>query len=417
MCSDRASTPGEPHWAVQATGLGKCYGLYDQPTDRLKQLLFGRWRQYGRDFWAVRDVDLRIAHGEVIGVVGRNGAGKSTLLQMICGTLEPSAGSLKIDGRVAVLLELGAGFNPEFTGIENVFMNGALLGLNRRQIDERLEQILDFAQIGEFAHQRVKTYSSGMFMRLAFAVATSVEPDILIVDEALAVGDGAFARKSFDRIMQMKQAGCTILFCSHSMYQVEALCSRAIWLEQGQVQMIDSAQRVAQAYHASLGISDEAVEQSQLATVAAAPIGGGHIVSAHASSDGQRGRHVQLRSGESDLTIEIEFAIDPKLPAPGIALGIADSHGQTISSATSVHDGAQILVRSDGTGSAAVTFRRVPLFKGEYSVTLFLCTEDALHAYDQVEQAVRFTVSQGGPEQGLVHLPHDWASGGRGKTG
>ena len=222
-------------YAIEARGLGKCYGLYAHPSDRLKQLLWGRWRQFSREFWALREVDLLIRPGEVVGLVGRNGAGKSTLLQMLCGTLPPTKGHLRVHGRVAALLELGAGFNPEFTGIENVFMNGAILGLKHHEVEERLDEILAFADIGEFVHQPVKTYSSGMFVRLAFAVATSVEPDILVIDEALAVGDGAFARKSFDRIMRLKDSGKTILFCSHSMYQVEALCSRAIWIDKGKL--------------------------------------------------------------------------------------------------------------------------------------------------------------------------------------
>jgi len=224
--------------AIEAVGLGKCYALYDRQSDRLRQLLWGSRRRYFREHWALRDVDLAVPAGEVVGIVGRNGAGKSTLLQMVCGTLAPSAGRLRVNGRVAALLELGAGFSPEFTGRENVYMNAAILGLNRAQVEQRLDDILAFADIGAFVDQPVKTYSSGMFMRLAFSVATSVSPDVLVIDEALSVGDGAFARKSFDRIMQLKEQGKTILFCSHSMYQIEALCSRALWIDHGSVRLL-----------------------------------------------------------------------------------------------------------------------------------------------------------------------------------
>ena len=210
---NNASNLQPTSWAIEAAGLGKCYDLFENPSDRLKQLLWGGLKNFSRQFWALQDVNLQIGHGEVVGLVGRNGAGKSTLLQMLCGTLPHTSGSLKVNGRVAALLELGAGFNPEFTGIENVYMNGALMGLTHAQVQEKLPEILAFADIGDFVHQPVKTYSSGMFMRLAFAVATSVEPDILVIDEALSVGDGAFARKSFDRIMRLKEAGKTILFC------------------------------------------------------------------------------------------------------------------------------------------------------------------------------------------------------------
>ena len=238
--------------AIEAAGLGKRYGLYAKPSDRLKQLLWRGKAGASQEFWALQDVNLAVQPGEVVGLVGRNGAGKSTLLQMLCGTLPPTCGTLHVRGRVAALLELGAGFNPEFTGVENVFMNGAILGMPRQEVARRLDDILAFADIGSFVHQPVKTYSSGMFVRLAFAVATSVEPDILVIDEALSVGDGAFARKSFDRIMQLKEAGKTILFCSHSMYQVEALCARAVWIEAGRVRMDGPAADVTTAYAASL---------------------------------------------------------------------------------------------------------------------------------------------------------------------
>lgn len=398
---------------IEASGLGKCYGLYDRPSDRLKQLLWGRWRRYGRDFWALRDVDFAIRPGEVVGLVGRNGAGKSTLLQMVCGTLQPSAGQLGVRGRVAALLELGAGFNPEFTGVENVFMNAAILGLKRHQVEQRLPEILAFADIGDFVHQPVKTYSSGMFMRLAFAVATSVEPDILVIDEALAVGDGAFARKSFERIMRLKEAGKTILFCSHSMYQVEALCSRALWIDGGTVRMDGSTADVTSAYSASLNagaaspIPGQHVEAGQQAQGHPAA-GAGRIVKVTARTDTEEGREVAVRSGETDVRIRIEFAIDPALPVPGVALGISDGSGLTVASASSLNDGVTLRMDSTGWGQATVLFQRLPLLKGRYGVTCFLTTEDGVQPYDQVEQCLTLNVTQQGLEQGLVSLPHEW---------
>jgi lipopolysaccharide transport system ATP-binding protein len=304
-----------PNLAIEAVGLGKCYDLFQNPSDRLKQLMWGRLKNYSRPFWALQDVNVQIGHGEVVGLVGRNGAGKSTLLQMLCGTLPHTSGSLKVNGRVAALLELGAGFNPEFTGIENVYMNGALMGLTHAQVQERLPEILAFADIGDFVHQPVKTYSSGMFMRLAFAVATSVEPDILVIDEALSVGDGAFARKSFERIIKLKDAGKTILFCSHSMYQVEALCSRAVWLEAGRVRMAGSASDVTHAYNESLalgslpeaasfagalhGQSFTGADAHPKASDAPPPTGSGHIVRVTARSGSQEALYLNLKSGNS----------------------------------------------------------------------------------------------------------------------
>ena len=222
---------GNSEAAIKTLKLSKCYQLYTHPRDRLKQFLWPhRWwgpRQYYRELWALRDIDLTVNHGEVVGIVGQNGSGKSTLLQLVCGTLTPTHGDVHINGRVAALLELGAGFNPEFTGRENVFMSAAIMGLSQAKIAERIEDIIDFSGVRDFIDQPVKTYSSGMYVRLAFSVAINVDPDILVIDEALSVGDGAFARKSFNRIMQMRDAGKTILFCSHSLFQVESLCALA----------------------------------------------------------------------------------------------------------------------------------------------------------------------------------------------
>lgn len=404
-------------FAIEARQLGKCYSLYEHEGDRLKQLLWGRWRaaNYYRDFWAMKDVSFAIAPGEVMGIVGRNGAGKSTLLQMVCGTLQPSSGTLQVKGRVAALLELGAGFNPDFTGLENIYMNAAILGLSRAQVDERLQGILAFADIGDFIRQPVKTYSSGMYMRLAFAVATSVEPDILVIDEALSVGDGAFARKSFDRIMGLKDAGKTILFCSHSMYQVEALCSRALWIEAGRLRMIGSAADVTNAYQTSLNASSApTVSHTQAQAVfagEAAPLaapGSGKINRIIASAHGVSGRELDLVSGESDLQITLDFSIDPALPVPSVAFGISDANNLTVASVSSVNDGATLSADANGHGRAVVLFPKLPLLKGRYSVTGFLVCENALHPYEQVEACLHLNVTQKGLEQGLVSLPHQW---------
>lgn len=399
-------------WAIAAQHLGKRYALFHKPSDRLKQLLLGRWKRYSREFHALQDVSFSIRPGEVVGLVGRNGAGKSTLLQLVCGTLEPSAGTLAVQGRVAALLELGAGFSPDFTGLENIYINAAILGLSRAQVDAQLETILAFADIGDFIHQPVKTYSSGMFMRLAFAVATSVEPDILVIDEALSVGDGAFARKSFDRIMRLKDAGKTILFCSHSMYQIEALCSRALWIDAGRLRMDGTPADVTSAYSASLNADALTGTASALVPGAvAAGAGLGRIVNVEARVDGEavaRGTAAQVLSGQSTLALTLGFSIDPTLPTPALALGISDANGLTVASATTHNDGFEVHMDAQGQGQATIVFERFPLLKGRYSVTAFLVSEDAVHVYDQVERSVLVDVRQEGLEQGLVSLPHQW---------
>ncbi len=428
---------GAPEWVIEASGLGKRFMLFESPQDRLKQLLWGRWRHYSQEFWALQDVSFEIGRGEVVGLVGRNGAGKSTLLQMVCGTLTPNAGSLKVRGRVAALLELGAGFSPDFSGLENVYMNAAILGLNRAAVDARLDDILAFADIGAFIRQPVKTYSSGMFMRLAFAVATSVSPDILVIDEALSVGDGAFARKSFDRIMDLKDQGATILFCSHAMYHVQALCSRAIWIEGGRARMVDTAARVTSAYETSLVMespsSQASVQRPDVAQgdvdddsaaivtlensqgvddelVKVAPPGTAVLTKIEGFADGVGGRELAIHSGKSTFLLRVGFASDPDLPCPSVAVGFDHINGTLVSSAGSFNDGFSMRRDASGVGSVELVFEKLPLLKGDYLVKVFLLCERGLHIYQADERAVTLRVVQSDLEQGLVKMAHRWAA-------
>lgn len=240
--------------AIRIEGLSKSFPIYDQPMHRLYQMLSPRRhkQRWYRQFQALNGIDLSVRKGETLGVVGRNGSGKSTLLQVICGTLTPSAGEVQVNGRIAALLELGAGFNPEFTGRENVFLYGTVLGLTRQQVQERFDEIAAFADIGEFIEQPVKNYSSGMYVRLAFAVAINVTPDILVVDEALSVGDEAFQRKCFARINRIRDDGATVLFVSHSAGIVTQLCDRAVLLERGELLSNGSPKFVVSRYHKML---------------------------------------------------------------------------------------------------------------------------------------------------------------------
>lgn len=241
--------------AVKVEHLSKCYQIYDQPHDRLKQSILPRLqrlarrppRQYFREFWALSDISFDIRKGETVGIIGRNGSGKSTLLQLICGTLHPTAGLIQTRGRIAALLELGSGFNPEFTGRENVYMSAKLYGLANDEIDARFDRIAAFADIGEFIEQPVKIYSSGMYVRLAFAVIAHVDADVLVVDEALAVGDAVFTQKCMRFIREFQQQG-TLLFVSHDTAAVQNLCKSAIWLSGGKIRMTGSSKEVAEAY-------------------------------------------------------------------------------------------------------------------------------------------------------------------------
>lgn len=284
--------------AISVRGLSKRYQMFGRPEHRLKQMLVPRLQRligrsastYYQEFNALREVSFDIGRGETVGIVGRNGSGKSTLLQLICGTLRPTAGAVRVAGRVAALLELGAGFDQEFTGRENVYLNAAMHGLSRAEVDARFEDIAAFADIGPFIDQPVKTYSSGMYVRLAFAAAIHVDPDVLVVDEALSVGDEAFQRKCLARIELMRSRGTTILFVSHSAQTVVQLCDRALWIDKGELRMDASPKDVVDAYQKSLEearvvarppIADEAPADLVMSeAVIDYPSRGGRIVSA-----------------------------------------------------------------------------------------------------------------------------------------
>ena len=396
---------------ISVKNLSKCYQLYNQPVDRLKQFLWRGRRQYFREFWAIRDVCFEIPKGEVLGIIGRNGAGKSTLLQLLCGTLSPTSGSAEVNGRIAALLELGSGFNPEFTGRENVYMSASILGLSKSEIDERFEEIVEFSGIRGFLDQPVKTYSSGMYVRLAFSVATSVDPDILVVDEALSVGDGEFSRKSFDRIRNMKEAGKTILFCSHSLYQVEAFCDQVLWLDHGELKQLGKPQAVVQRYsdflfdRAEVEVAAPVTASRQAATTIQ---GHARLTHVEISLDGTVGRELQGRPGENDLSIRLQFESDPALPAPTVGITINYGTLMTVSSVLSRSENVLIERNEYGGGEVTIDFPALPLRKGEYHVAVYLSSEDAIHIYDSAQTAATLQIEDTLPEPGLVKIMHRW---------
>jgi lipopolysaccharide transport system ATP-binding protein len=289
---------------IEAEGLGKAYAIFKRPQDRLKQMIFRGRRKYYDDYWALRDVNLTVHRGETVGIIGRNGSGKSTFLQLVCGTLTPSVGRVAVAGRIAALLELGAGFNPEFTGRENVYLAASVLGLTTEEIDARYQTIADFAGIGDFINHPVKLYSSGMYARLAFAVAAHVDADVLIVDEILSVGDAAFNQKCMRFIRAFKERG-TLFFVSHDTGQVVNLCDRVVWLDRGELREIGPAKDVCHRYLADLYGSQESAE-------------GFHIGGSRRRADDrvvQDQRRELLR--ESQLRNEIEiFTFDENAAGP-----------------------------------------------------------------------------------------------------
>jgi len=238
--------------AISVKNITKTYKLYDTHADRVKEAFHPLRKKYHNPFNALTDVSFDVIKGETLGIIGRNGSGKSTILQIICGILQPTSGSVKTNGRLSALLELGAGFNPEFTGRQNVYLNGSILGLTQEEIDARFNDIVTFADIGYFINQPVKSYSSGMVVRLAFAVAISIEPDIFVVDEALSVGDEAFQRKCMARLEHLQERGTTVLFVSHSAGTVLQICSRALLLSNGRTFVVGNPKSVVTIYHKML---------------------------------------------------------------------------------------------------------------------------------------------------------------------
>ena len=248
---------------IKAEGLTKIYKIYEKDIDRLKEAFNPFHKRYSRDFYALQDLNFEIKRGENVGLVGKNGAGKSTLLKIITGVLTPTSGTIQVNGRIASLLELGAGFNPDMTGVENIYMNGLLMGQSKEMMDAKVDDIISFADIGDFINQPVKTYSSGMFARLAFSVNAFVEPDILIVDEALSVGDAFFQSKCMDRMKKMIDGGTTVLFVSHDTFAVKNLCQRAFLVQSGKIILDASAREVIEAYRAMLASSQSEGEKSE----------------------------------------------------------------------------------------------------------------------------------------------------------
>ena len=250
--------------AILISGLTKHYQVYEEPIHRLKQILWGGKKKYFENFTALKNINLELKKGETTGIIGRNGSGKSTLLQTICGTLQPSEGYVKTQGQIAALLELGAGFKPEFSGHENIFLQLTVNGFSKKQIKEKYDAIADFADIGKFIDRPVKTYSSGMYVRLAFACAIHTDPDILIIDEALSVGDEAFRRKCFARIHEIQKKGATILFVSHSAQSIIQLCSRAILIDAGEVIADGEPKYVVNQYQKMMNLSGKKMEKARL---------------------------------------------------------------------------------------------------------------------------------------------------------
>jgi len=380
-------------WLIRAENLSKTYRLFDQPHHRLLQSLAGSRRRYYREFDALKDVNFELQYGETMGIIGTNGAGKSTLLQLLCGTLEPTQGQVQVQGRISALLELGAGFNPEFTGRENLLINAAIFGLTPSQIADRTEDIIAFADIGEFIDRPVKTYSSGMYVRVAFSVAVHVDPQILIVDEALAVGDALFQFKCMSRMRRMLDDGVALLFTSHDISAVKALCQRSLWLEKGRVRMLGNTPEVTKAYdqdwvrRANL-LQDNSLQEKLLnpeeehkPTVGTGAV---EIISAHWGSDGLLAAQGRAQYGD---TLQLRVVARVKQPCKQLVLSyhIKNKQNQNV---VGGHTACEPLLyqrqwQSGETFEVSIDLK-VEWHAGDYALTLLVASIGDVQHYSDV---------------------------------
>jgi ABC-type polysaccharide/polyol phosphate transport system ATPase subunit len=415
--------------AVEFQSVSKSYAIYDQPGDRLKELLsFNRLKRH-KDFWALHDVSFDVKRGETFCVVGENGSGKSTMLQIVAGILQPTSGTADVKGRVSALLELGAGFNPEFTGRDNVYLNGSILGFSKRQLDERYADIAEFAEIGEFIDQPVKTYSSGMVVRLAFAVAINVDPEILLVDEALAVGDIYFRQRCMRKVHELRSRGVTILFVSHAVSDVKAIGDRVLWLDHGRVVDLGEPDRVIAKYLAAMTEKDsayrqhatEAAGQKRRSTTVQAP----EVVESipnvdHRYGDGraevigiavldENGLPVHLLEPLSKIVVRISVRAKDDLATPNVGFMLRNQLGIDFSGTNTVREGYELPPMQAGDVYTVDFHLELPeLYPASFSFSPAIAdgTLDRYSMCDWIDNALALQMSRSGGEiYGYMRLP------------
>jgi teichoic acid transport system ATP-binding protein len=423
--------------AISVQNIGKCYHIYTNPKDRLKQAFWRHRKRFSHDFWALKNISFEVSKGESVGIIGQNGSGKSTLLQIIAGVTVPTTGEVIVGGRISSLLELGAGFNFEFTGRENVFLNGAILGFSHEEMEKRAEEIIKFAEIGPFIDQPVKTYSSGMYVRLAFSCAIHVDPDILIIDEVLAVGDTYFQLKCMDRLNHFQKAKKAILLVTHSSYTIKSLCNTGIWLDEGEIVMMGDALYVADLYNDFMRsrTKDRSITArsyiEEVSRIEGQKYNAGEEISNErlllnscdhptlTQNDVARVISFRLSSGDGyesyrftpkdtmilDLTYEVYNPID------GLVMGVAilKNDGYYVCGLNTTLDDLKI-PSNPGTHRIKLKYPDLSLLGGLYNITLGLFDKKAIINIDLHKEAIFFEVLLSkNIADGTVVLPHEWS--------
>ena len=407
---------------MRTTGLGKCYHIFKRPQDRLRQFFARAGKQYYTEFWALRDIDLELRRGETLGIVGRNGAGKSTLLELIAGTLKPTTGTVLVRGRVTALLELGSGFHQDFTGRENVYVAGALLGIERDEMNRRMPAVERFAEIGEFLDRPVKTYSKGMFARLSFAVYANLDPDIFIVDEALAVGDAKFRHKCMYRFKQMQESGVAVVYVSHDAAPMKHMCDRVAWIHDGRLMAVGDPTQVvddylAHLFHDQQPKAERAAATTTVTAVSTEAVRGDDDLGSHAAVFtccqllGADGRPTDHLNGGEECAVRFEVHNEALEPGQKLVVGVSLSnvHGLDITGTNNVANEVTLQAPPRG-GRLALRYRfRLPLLVGgSYALSPMLLTlhdsgeMDLLHHTPNV---IRFTATTSMHVFSLLGLP------------
>ena len=398
--------------AISVDGVSKKFRLQTDQAHSVKELVTRRDRRAGHDsFWALRDVSLEIEQGSMFALVGHNGSGKSTLLRCIANIYRPTTGTVRVDGRISTLLELGAGFHPDLTGRENVYMNATILGMSKKQIDASFDDIVEFAGVQEFIDSPVKIYSSGMYVRLGFSVAVHVDPEILIIDEVIAVGDAEFQRTCFDYLYDLRRKGVTIVVVTHSTGTVEAMCDGAAWLDHGELQLVGTGPEVAAAYLGRVNEAErEARDAAQTVAVSTGAVAAEDVVVSGVEFLDADGRASGTAIHREQCTIRISYEAARPVSNPVFGIALHSGSGVHLTGTNTKIDSVDT-GKIDGSGHVDFVIESLPLTPGDYELTVAVNDEFVQHVYDRHDRAWRLAVREGtslAPE-GLMDLRGRWS--------
>ena len=384
---------------IRATEVSKIYKIYDKPLHRLKELLLKR--PCHREFAALRNISFEIPDGQTLGIIGENGAGKSTILKIFAGVLRPTKGKIEIRGRISSLLELGTGFHPEFSGIENIYFCGSILGFSRSDIHSKIDEIIDFSELGDFIYMPVKTYSSGMYVRLAFSIAMVVDPDVLIIDEALSVGDLHFQKKSTDKILEFKKDSKNILFCSHSMYHVNLLCDKVVWLKDGAIEKMGEPFAVTSAFESYQRAKDAESEKIQDKKDKKETHVHPSLPACIESIEILNGE--EIKSGDT-LRLKISVKSAAKDMEYGLAISLRRNDHIVIHTVGSFYDN---IAPFKGDRDILIEYPQIPLLSGIYYFLIYVMDSNLVNIY-QDKKSPEVKVLKDTLEPGLCYINHNW---------